>query len=34
MANSERLSLSDLQQAASGFQRGDSAAWDGSASPP
>ncbi|WP_312380779.1 sigma 54-interacting transcriptional regulator [Pseudomonas oryzihabitans] len=33
MARSERLSLSDLQQAATGFQRGDSAAWDGSASP-
>ena len=32
MARSERLSLSDLQH-ASGFQRGDSAAWDGSASP-
>ncbi|WP_295517013.1 sigma-54-dependent Fis family transcriptional regulator [uncultured Pseudomonas sp.] len=33
MTLSERLSLSDLQQAAPGFQRGDSAAWNDSASP-
>ena len=33
MALSERLSLNALQQVAPGLHRGDSAAWDGSASP-